>query len=477
MREMAKNLPKYVSLKRSSYHYQRQIPARYQHLTKSKYFTFPLGVKVGATEVELATAAQLAGDEFHRFCRLLSVSDLNTLSAQEIEKSALALLRRKGLAQGSLAKVLYDPLKDEIGNSTLEEDHSNPQFQADAKDYAAIEIPDIEEIAFKSASKQRITPQEKITAAAYKLLVNKKNRKINPTLTTAWQEYVTHKRLDVQGGAGRKTQVRWERFLGFIGDRLLAPSLDEQICEALQDYVDERRETRVKEQTIKRELAQVLACLRLASKKYRLKWDIVRPELVMDEESEKSVLNREEQRLLVRYCLNPERGRGHHAAILLIALQGGCSTSEISRLEVRNVHLEGETPYIAIFSRAKARARKRVIPIVLGSHIIREHLAAARQWMTDTEGSNWSAVLKDLIRRITKNKTHTAYSCRHTFRLNARLANVSVVAINDIGGWSGQRDMSKPMLQYGSAALEGSESVHHLYEVSERIHRHLLDLR
>ena len=75
MREMVKNLPKYVSLKRSSYHYQRQIPTRYQHISKSKYFTVPLGLKVGATEVELATAAQQAGDEFGRFCRLLSVSD------------------------------------------------------------------------------------------------------------------------------------------------------------------------------------------------------------------------------------------------------------------------------------------------------------------------------------------------------------------------------------------------------------------
>ena len=97
--------------------------------------------------------------------------------------------------------------------------------------------------------------------------------------------------------------------------------------------------------------------------------------------------------------------------------------------------------------------------------------------MTDTGGSNWSAVLKDLMRRVTKNKTLTAYSCRHTFRLNARLSNVSVVTIHDIGGWSGQRDMSKQMLQYGSSALEGSESVRHLYEQSALIHRHLLEIR
>lgn len=477
MREMAKNLPKYVSLKRSSYHYQRQIPTRYQHIAKSKYFTFPLGLKLGATEVELATAAQRAGDEFERFCRLLSVSDPAALSAQDIENSAHALLKRRGLSQGSLAKVPYDPQLDEVGRASLGAKHSNPQFQPDAEDYAALEIPEIEEIAFKSASKQQLTSQERIAAAAYKLLVTKKNKKINPTLSTAWQDYVKFKRLDTDSVSGRKTQVRWLRFLEIIGDRLLAPTLDEQISEALQDYVDDRRDAAVKEQTIKRELAEVLACLRLASSKYRFKWDIVRPALNISEEAERSVLSKEEQTLLVRYCLNPERGRGHHAAILLVALQGGCIASEIARLEEKNIHLEAETPYIAIFSKRKTKARKRVVPIVLGLQIIKENLAEARRWMTDTGESNWSAVLKDLIRGITKNKTLTAYSCRHTFRINARLSNVSFVAIHDIAGWSGQRDMSKQMLEYGSAALEGSDSIRHLYEQSVLIHRHLLDIR
>ena len=477
MREMAKNLPKYVSLKRSSYHYQRQIPTRYQHIAKSKYFTFPLGLKLGATEVELATAAQQAGDEFERFCRLLSVSDPVVLSAQDIENSAHALLKRRGLSQGSLAKVPYDPQLDEVGRASLGTEHSNPQFQFDTKDYAALEIPEIEEIAFKFSSKQQLTSQERIAAAAYKLLVTKKNKKINPTLSTAWQEYVKFKRLDIDSVAGRKTQARWLRFLEIIGDRLLAPTLDEQITEALQDYVDDRRDSEVKEQTIKRELAEVLACLRLASAKYRLKWVIVRPALNVTEEADRSVMSREEQTLLVRYCLNPERGRGHHAAILLLALQGGCIASEIARLEEKHIHLEAEIPYIAIFSDRKTLARKRVIPIVLGLQTIKENLVEALQWMTDTGGSNWSAVLKDLMRRVTKNKTLTAYSCRHTFRLNARLSNVSVVTIHDIGGWSGQRDMSKQMLQYGSSALEGSESVRHLYEQSALIHRHLLEIR
>jgi integrase len=476
MREMAKNLPKYVSLKRSSYHYQRQIPTRYQHITKSKYFTFPLGLKLGATEVELATAAQRAGDEFERFCRLLSVSDPAALSAQDIEHSAHALLKRRGISQSSLEKIPYDPHLDEVGRASLGAKHSNPQFQFDAKDYAALEIPEIEEIAFKSASKQFITPVERIAATAYKLLVTQKNRKINPTLSTAWKDYVRHKKLDVQSRVGRKTQVRWDRFIQIIGDRLLAPTLDEQINGALQDYVETRRDESVKEQTIQRELAEVLACLRFAAKKHSFKWVILRPELASDEESEKSVLSKVEQALLVKYCLNPERGRAHQAAVLLLALQGGCSASEIARLPDKDIHLDEEIPFIAIFTKTKTTHRKRVVPIVLGLNIIRENIKEARAWMKTTTESNWSAVLKDLLRRITKNQALSAYSCRHTFRLNARLSNVSVVVINDIGGWSGQRDMSKQMLQYGSSALAGSDSVRHLYEQSAVIHRDLLDI-
>lgn len=476
MREMVKNLPKYVSLKRSSYHYQRQIPTRYQHISKSKYFTFPLGLKVGATEVELATAAQQAGDEFGRFCRLLSASDPAVLRAQDIENSAHLLLKRRGLSQGNLSKVPYDPYLDEVGNATLGLEHSNPQFQMLALDYAALEIPEIEEIAFKSAAKQLITPTERIAAKAYKLLVTQRSRKITPTLSSVWKDYVRYKKLDVQSRVGRKTQVRWDRFIQIIGDRLLSPTLDEQISDALEDYVEHRRDDEVKDQTIQRELAEVLACLRLAATKYRFKWKIVRPALASEEESEKSVLSKEEQKLLVKYCLNPERGRAHQAAILLLALQGGCSASEIARLPEKHIHLHSETPFIAIFTKRKTVHRKRVVPVVLGSNVIRENIEEARKWMQSTTESNWSAVLKDLLRRITKNEALSAYSCRHTFRLNARLSNVSVVAINDIGGWSGQRDMSKQMLQYGSSALEGSDSVRHLYEQSAVIHRHLLDI-
>ena len=89
-------------------------------------------------------------------------------------------------------------------------------------------------------------------------------------------------------------------------------------AEALQDYVDDRRDAEVKEQTIKRELAEVLACLRLASAKYRLKWDHREAGTECDEEAERSVCRERSKLCWSSTALNPERGRGTSCSDTLV---------------------------------------------------------------------------------------------------------------------------------------------------------------
>jgi hypothetical protein len=58
--------------------------------------------------------------------------------------------------------------------------------------------------------------------------------------------------------------------------------------------------------------------------------------------------------------------------------------------------------------------------------------------------------------------------------MNATQANVSVSALNAIGGWSGGYVGSREMLAYGSAALQSTEHLKFLFDESSKIQARLI---
>ena len=135
---MAIKLPKYVSLRRSAYHYQRQIPSKLAHLTSHKFFTAPLRLKEGASELKLFEAADQANRDFELYCKTLSNSDPSAFEDTEIDKLATRLLAQRGLSAGEFARV-----KTDVSITRLEE-QLGYQRQAYPEDYAAHAIPEID---------------------------------------------------------------------------------------------------------------------------------------------------------------------------------------------------------------------------------------------------------------------------------------------------------------------------------------------
>ncbi|NBQ84094.1 MAG: hypothetical protein EBU10_07700, partial [Alphaproteobacteria bacterium] len=108
------------------------------------------------------------------------------------------------------------------------------------------------------------------------------------------------------------------------------------------------------------ELADVLACLRFSSRRFRLNWHIEPPVFRVAEGQRRAVLTLIEQKKLVKQAIKEEGLEVRVAVCVLLLQQGGLMVSEISRLRNEDIRLSGKYPYIAIVGKTKKEARKRV---------------------------------------------------------------------------------------------------------------------
>lgn len=465
---MASKTPKYVSLKRSSFHYQRAIPTKLHHLTRERYFTMPLGLKEGASEFKLFEAANRANNNFDLYCKTLENSDPNAYDSSEIEVLAAQLLKSRGMAAGDLQRVRLDAdvARVEVSQSI--------QLQAHPEDYAALVVPEIDDLTEKSHTGEPLTLHDKVLKRAYDALIQPKSWRRNQTLSSLWPDYLTHKGKDPEDRDVQKATRRWERFLSFVGDGYFVDDSREALMDGLDDYVAERRQQGISEASIYRELAEVVACINLSARKRRFVWKLTRPERQAHSPRLREVLSTEEQVKLLRYALSPAPRDGKICAFVVLGFLCGVIPTEVKRLAKKDVHLAVAYPYVTFLNKAKSEYRRRVVPVVMGLSVMNEYLFGAINWVNETTPSNISACVKRLLRSVTGNDELTIYSLRHTFKMNATQANVSVSALNAIGGWSGGYVGSREMLAYGSAALESTEHLKFLFDESSKIQARLI---
>ncbi len=167
---MAIKLPKYVSLRRSAYHYQRQIPSKLAHLTSHKFFTAPLRLKEGVSELKLFQAADQANRDFELYCKTLSNSDPSAFEDTEIDKLATKLLAQRGFSSGDFARVRTDE------SITRREEQLGYQLQAYPEDYAAHVVPEIDDLSEKAHAGEALTVKEKVIERAYKALIRPRTK-------------------------------------------------------------------------------------------------------------------------------------------------------------------------------------------------------------------------------------------------------------------------------------------------------------
>ena len=466
------DLPKYIRARAGTYHYQRDYPVKVRHLAGRKTFTYPLRLYVNsATEIQIKKRAIEAEEAFERKRLLMQNSDPDALSESQLDIAAADFLRQRGLSPGQFVKVFKNI------DISREEEKKKVQMQLHSSDYADIAIPEIEAISGKVYEEKSLNLQEKITQRAYAKLLDKDKARPQ-TLSSLWNEYVEYRGIDKTTRGGRKAINYWNRWISLAGDTTIGPLTLQHINDGMDVYVAER-EGKVKSQSLVRELSDVASCLRLASKKHRLGWHIELPLIKPSEPNTRLPLEPSEQIALINEIFRQNSSIDpKYGVALLLCLQGGMMVSEIERIEPDDIGLDSDLPHIKVANKTKRDARKRIIPIVLGLDLIREHLESTILWLRQTTESTPSATLKKILRRVTSNSIVVTHGLRHTFKINAQEAGVSILSIASIAGWSdSERGVSKHLLRYGSEGISQSKIMRTLYDASLKIHEHLIPLQ
>lgn len=464
-------LPKYVREKSGTYHYQRDYPLNLRHLCGKKTFTYPLKLSANnATEMQINKRAIEAEEAFERNKLLITNSDPDALSATDIDKAATDFLRRRGLTAGQFVKVARDP---EIAK---QEEKESVQLQADGYNYADAAIPEFEDIVDKYNRGEPLSSHDRVIHVAYSKLLDKAKSKPR-TLASLWQEYIDYKEIDVTTRAGAKAQSYWNRWISITGDTIISANTLQHIDVGMEAYVMER-EGKVKSQSLARELSPVAACLRLANKRHKFGWYIELPIIKETPSGTREPLEPQDQIVLVREILRPNSTiKPKYGVALLLCLQGGMTVSEIGRLLPDDVGLDSELPHIKVVNETKNEARKRIVPVVLGLDLIRANLDDTISWLSSCTESTPSATLKKIMRRTLDNEATSPHCLRHSFKINAQEADVSILSIASIAGWSDrERNASKHLLKYGSTGISQSKIMKKLYQDSKLIHQRLIEL-
>ena len=468
---MAISLPKYIRARRGSYHYQRRYPTKLMHLITQKLFTYPLKLHVDtASELEIQKVAVEAEEAYQRQLLLISNSDPDALLATDKDKAVAEFLRKRGLKSGQFLKVAKN------SDITALEEAGQGQIQPHEYNYAEWAIPEFEGVLDKQSRGEPLTAQDRVIGDSYMALTNQVRAKPQ-TLGSLWPEYAEYRGIDPTSRNGKKALKYWSRWIGLAGDTVISPNPQAHINEGIDAYVRERA-SQVSSQTLRRELGDVSACLRMAADKHRFDWTIRLPRFKETIPKSRHPLEPHQQIELVRAILDPQGSiNPKYGAAMLLCLQGGMMVSEIERLQPDDIGLEAEIPHIKIVNGTKTEDRMRIVPIVLGLDLIKENLSDTIKWLRGSTESTPSGTLKKIMRRTIDSTTTSPHCLRHTLKINGQNAGVSVLTIASIAGWADpQRKVSRHLLSYGSTGISQSKIVQILYQDSRRMHEHLIAL-
>jgi integrase len=464
-------LPKYVSVRKGSLHYQRQYPTKLKHLCQTTAFSRPLGLQIDDSDSDQITKAALECSEaYKRHLTLVSNSDPDALSATDKDKAVVEFLRKRGLNKGQFVRVAKDSA------IAAQEEEEGRQLQMAGYDYADWKIPEFDDVMDKQARGIPLTVKDTIVGDAYMSLIRKAETKPK-TLGSLWPAYCKAKGIDVNERVGKKYTRYWERWYHLAGDCIIGPLTLDHIHAGLDAYVEERESTgKVASSSIRRELATIVACLNKANKKHRFNWRIILPDIIETPAKSRHPLEPHQQHELIKAVLTgnikPEQG-----VIILLCLQGGMMVSEIKRLLPDDYALDAVVPHLKIINETKKEDRKRIVPLVLGVDLIKKHLAATVQWLNSTTESGPSYSVKVSMRKALDSKDTSPHCLRHTLKINAQNAGVSVLTLASIAGWHDpQRKLSKHLLRYGSTGISKDAMVLKLRDDSLLIHKELIVL-
>ena len=299
---------------------------------------------------------------------------------------------------------------------------------------------------------------------------------VKPTEPLLSEAFNAYQQVNPEKGKALADRKRyWNKLLEYIGDRYCKTEAEPAILKGIDEWQKDRIADGGTSATVERERNSAVAVLRWINTEHRLGWKITLKSLPKHTPKTKQPLTPQQQVKLLECC---EADGDATAAALVAMLQGGMMITEIARLDLELLEqtLGLDEPFLVVNTDdTKTAARRRVVPIVVGKTLLREHLGAAvRRAAKAVEGSASATINKRLKARAEAiGATVTGHALRHTFRTNCVAAGVDGMTTAAIGGWTGGA-INPIMLGYGAEGLAGSEVVKGLTIASIRIHKHLM---
>ena len=468
---------KHTQISKGSILYHRRYPTKLKGHPQcsSGYYTKAMGVKVTDTKAVQLAAWDTANRVYEDYVRVLGLTNTDALAATESLRLAGAVLKAKGLVEGSLAdNPLLTTLQNRLAKQIVMD-----EVQASGVLDAIME-------ADPETEQEVLTPAMHIAESAWKLLTSPKATVSSTVLLSeCWGLYADYKGIDTGTREGKREHTKWLGFLAVAGDTVLT---QDTVHEALDTYVAHRSGAvstggrKVKGSSVAREVAGIIACIRHCTKAKRLPIVITKPSIKdATRYTKRHVFSHEELKALVAALPRLEPWK---EAVLLVMLQTGCITTELQRATAEELDLDSDIPCLRITGGAsgelKTASRLRTIPLTVQVERLRELKAAlddgsgyalGKDFSTKSD-SNASHQLNTVIRKIAPETT--VYSTRHSLKHRAMAAGIDTSLVALIGGWRDSLGINTVMLGYGSKGHTSPEVLKQLQTALNTINSHLL---
>lgn len=446
-----------------------------------KQFSRELGLYEGCSDSELHKAMELSSRLYDLKVKTATNSDPSAYSESELKMAIEEVLRQRDLKKGEYAHVPESQYTKEEWDRAMEH---GAAIVPDRYDLAAFAIPEIDDIGDDLNKGNKPTFQQEVLIGAWKAVQNLPEVKKTQTMREAWAQYVKDKHIDTSRGDGKKKQQRFERVLKYTGDFVISNETEDEVLDRIQSFIHAKQNENasIKTQSIERELREFIAAIRHVP---RLKWGAslqvsgknANNFQVPDATPAVSAraMTKDETRLCLNTWINLKPDAKNTA--MLVMIHAGLSCRELRRLRVnKDLYLDAKYPHIIFRGgdarEAKTEARPRVVPIVVGLNVIKEHLPETIAWMNSIHQDSSSAALNKRLRALLgeepKVKTHMF---RHTWLRMARRAAITEENKHAIAGWE-RDDRNNTVMERvydPNGYMDDMELLAQLYGDQERI--------
>ena len=489
----------------NNYYYVRKIPktilADAPKGTASTW-QMPLGVKTDSKQSKVMQAWEQADELYTLHIKSLQFElGGDALTETEIDKLARQKIAKLKMRPLSFLKQWKDNTLKPDGTGTLEK-LSLILTEGKSLDALsdAIQAEEYEKLELDFPTPQS-TEDHKVLLRATDLLVSTKSQ-VPTTLYSMYEKYkawlynTTNPKKQqeiIAANKGLRDRHLWlQLIMKHCRDVHINSETSRELNRALREFVREKEAAGVKARTIRGQcspLSKFATFIEDEAYEHDITVKIRRPRMKNEKEppKERATISIDEQHILCKHIIGMEQQHVKEdtarsklqltlGCICLLELQGGMMVSEIERMQPKNIKLtDTMTPFVIVDGEVKRKARRRIVPIVIGVDYIRRHLAKAQKWLNKTKTANHSATLTKFIHRVTGNHEITPHSLRHGGQMNGQINDVNADMVAIIFGWSVARVGGNVVqAKYGASNWHKSEVVEALTKISKKLNQHLL---